>query len=88
MKIFIGNLSTSADEKGMKNLFTPYGKVNAASIVYDNYTRRSRGCGYVEMDDHLAGASAIARLINMPFMRQSLVVREAESKGFIPGNHY
>jgi RNA recognition motif-containing protein len=64
MKIFIGNLSTSADEKGLTNLFLPYGKVSNAMIVYDNYTHRSRGCGYVDMDDRSAGETAIIHLIN------------------------
>lgn len=88
MKIFIGNLSTSAGEKELGNLFLPYGKVSSVSIVYDENTHRSRGCAYVEMDDRASGSSAIERLNNAPFMHESLIVREAEGKGPGAGSHY
>ena len=76
MKIFIGNLSTSADEAGLKNLFLTYGKVASATIVYDKYTHRSRGFGYVEMEEQSEALSAINRLNNTFFVKQSIVVRE------------
>ena len=76
MKIFIGNLSTSADETGLKNLFLTFGKVSSATIVYDKYTHRSRGFGYVEMEDQSEALSAINRLNNTFFVKQSIVVRE------------
>ena len=76
MKIFIGNLSTSADEAGLKNLFLAFGKVSSATIVYDKYTHRSRGFGYVEMEEQSEALSAINRLNNTFFVKQSIVVRE------------
>ncbi len=81
MKIFIGNLNTTADEKSLKGLFMPYGVVTSSTIAYDGYTRRCRGYGYVEIESFTDGQSAIARLNNTIFMKQSIIVREAESKG-------
>ena len=76
MKIFIGNLSTSAGEAELKGLFQLHGKVSSATIVYDKYTHRSRGFGYIEMEEQSEALSAIAKLNNTFFVKQSIVVRE------------
>ena len=50
-KLYIGNLPWRATEAELKEFFSTFGKVQSASIVTDRDTGRSRGFGFVEMDD-------------------------------------
>ena len=62
MNIYVANLSFDVQDEDMKNLFTPYGDVSSAKIIVDKVTGRSRGFGFVEMDNDAAGRKAIAEL--------------------------
>lgn len=50
-KLYVGNLPWGASEEGIKDLFSQYGQVNSVSIITDRETGRSRGYGFVEMED-------------------------------------
>ena len=50
-KLYVGNLPWRATEAELKDFFGTFGKVRTASIVTDRDTGRSRGFGFVEMDD-------------------------------------
>ncbi len=50
-KLYVGNLAWRATEAELKELFGSFGKVLSVSIVTDRDTGRSRGFGFVEMDD-------------------------------------
>ena len=50
-KLYVGNLPWRATEAELKELFGSFGKVLSVSIVTDRDTGRSRGFGFVEMDD-------------------------------------
>ena len=50
-KLYVGNLAWRATEAELKDLFGSFGKVLSVSIVTDRDTGRSRGFGFVEMDD-------------------------------------
>jgi RNA recognition motif-containing protein len=50
-KLYVGNLAWRATEAELKDLFSSFGKVLSVSIVTDRDTGRSRGFGFVEMDD-------------------------------------
>ena len=50
-KLYVGNLPWRATEAGLKEVFGSFGKVLSVSIVTDRDTGRSRGFGFVEMDD-------------------------------------
>jgi RNA recognition motif-containing protein len=50
-KLYVGNLPWRATEAELKDFFATFGKVRSASIVIDRDTGRSRGFGFVEMDD-------------------------------------
>ncbi len=80
MKVFIGNLSFQAGEPEVKRLFSKFGEVKSVKVATDNYTRRSRGFAYVEMQEREAGLKAIDKLHNSFFMRKSLLVNEANDK--------
>ncbi len=61
-KIYVGNLSFNATESELRDAFGAHGEVLSVSIVMDRDTGRSRGFGFVEMDD--AGADAAISALN------------------------
>ncbi len=80
MNIFVGNLSPETTEQNLQTLFSSYGEVKAVRIMLDNYTRRSRCFGFVEMIEKTHAEKAIEQLHNTSFQQKSLVVNEAKPK--------
>ncbi len=80
MKIFVGNLSFSATEEGLRSLFARYGNVASVNVIRDRYTGESRGFGFVEMGGALEGRNAIASLNRTDFEGRRLNVNEARPK--------
>ena len=62
MNIFVGNLSFTATEHDLRQLFEPYGAVDKINIITDRDTGRSKGFGFVEMPDSAAAKAAIQGL--------------------------
>jgi RNA recognition motif-containing protein len=81
MKLFVGNLSWDATEEALQELFAQHGKVVSVRIVQDAYTGRSRGFGFVEMEDENAGNSAVAQLNESQFLGRPLRVSQARQEG-------
>ena len=78
-KIYIGNLPWSVSESELNDMFAKFGAVESAAVVTDRETGRSRGFGFVEMDD--AGAdAAIAALNGIEHQGRQLRVNEAQDK--------
>lgn len=50
-KLYIGGVSYSTTNDGLKDAFAKFGNVVSAQIMMDRETGRSRGFGFVEMDD-------------------------------------
>ena len=79
MNIYVGNLSWSTTDADLKSLFSQYGEVTSAQVIEDRATGRSRGFGFVEMDD--AGAQqAIQALNGNDFQGRPLKVNEAQPR--------
>jgi RNA recognition motif-containing protein len=55
--IYVGNLPFSATETDVRDMFEQYGTVHSAKVITDRETGRSRGFGFVEMDDNEAQAA-------------------------------
>lgn len=49
MNIYVGNLSISSTEEGLKQLFEQFGSVSTVKIITDKFTGSSRGFAFVEM---------------------------------------
>lgn len=79
MNIYVGNLSYRMTEAELKDTFSPFGEVKRAKIVRDRETDRSKGFGFVEMDD-VAGAKAIEALNDKEIGGRTLRVNEARPK--------
>jgi RNA recognition motif-containing protein len=79
-KIYVGNLPWSTGESDLKDLFARFGKVHSAAVITDRETGRSRGFGFIEMDDADA-ENAIAQLNGREFGQRTLRVNEAQDRG-------
>lgn len=78
-KLYIGNLPWRCSEQELEEVFAAVGTVQSVAIITDRETGRSRGFGFVEMDD--AGArAAIERLNGRDFQGRPLRVSEAQER--------
>src|SRR2546426_9115020 len=50
-KLYVGNLSFETTEGELRELFGPAGSVETVRIITDRDTGRSKGFGFVEMQD-------------------------------------
>ncbi|MEI7450208.1 MAG: RNA-binding protein [Desulfomonile sp.] len=80
IKIYVGNLSFDSSEGELKGLFETYGAVDSAKIIVDQFTNRSRGFGFIEMENREEGLKAIQGLDSKDLGGRSLKVNEARPK--------
>jgi cold-inducible RNA-binding protein len=80
INIYVGNLSFNATEADLRTAFEAHGQVNRASIVTDRDTGRSRGFGFVEMEDRNAGLKAIESLNGKTIAGREVTVNEARPR--------
>ncbi|NTW13683.1 MAG: RNA-binding protein [Candidatus Moranbacteria bacterium] len=50
-KLYIGNLSYGTTEESLRSAFSQAGSVVSVAVIMDKMTGRSRGFGFVEMED-------------------------------------
>ena len=79
-KLFVGSLPWSVDDNTLQSVFEPHGQVVSAKVVTDRETGRSRGFGFVEMQDSTAANNAIQALNNSELNGRSIVVNEAKPR--------
>ncbi len=77
MNIYIGNISHSSTEDGLKKLFEQFGAVSTAKIIKDKFTGNSRGFAFIEMASADEAKRAIESLNGVEFEGRTLRVNEA-----------
>jgi cold-inducible RNA-binding protein len=60
-KVFVGNLSFQTTDNDLNDLFAQFGEVESVSIITDRDTGRSKGFGFVAMNDESAEKAISAR---------------------------
>ncbi|MGN6249098.1 MAG: RNA recognition motif domain-containing protein [Ginsengibacter sp.] len=80
MNIYVGNLSWSMTDEDLNNLFSQYGTVSSAKILKEKNTGRSKGFGFVEMEDEDAAKTAIATLNESEVQGRKLIVNESQPR--------
>jgi RNA recognition motif-containing protein len=78
-KLYVGNLAWSVDDSELEALFTALGTVHSARVITDRDTGRSRGFGFVELDDD-AASQAIEELNGKDVDGRQLKINEAIDK--------
>ncbi|MEW4455119.1 RNA-binding protein [Bremerella sp. JC817] len=84
-KLYVGNLPYTYTGSDLENLFGQYGTVAYVSVISDRETGRSRGFGFVEMDNDQDATSAIDALNGFDCEGRKLVVNEAREREGRPG---
>ena len=78
-KVYVGNLSFSATEEDVRDLFSEFGDVESVAMINDRDTGRFRGFCFVEMAPPAADA-AIAALDGKEVGGRNLRVNEARPR--------
>jgi RNA recognition motif-containing protein len=79
-KIYVGNLPWSTTEAELEQMFAEHGSVESVRIITDRETGRSRGFGFVEMNDGDAD-TAMQALDGRDMGGRALRVNEAQERG-------
>jgi RNA recognition motif-containing protein len=85
-KLYVGNLPYSMTDEDLKELFAQSGAVESAVVITDKMSRRSKGFGFVEMENDSEAQGAIDSLNGKEVEGRALVVNEARPKEFKPRN--
>jgi RNA recognition motif-containing protein len=80
MKLYVGNLSYEMTNASLEGLFAPFGEVRSAQVIMDRDTGRSKGFGFVEMENDNAARTAIAELNEKDCGGRPLTVNEAKPR--------
>ncbi len=80
MNIYVGNLSYETTSAQLTDLFSSHGDVSSARVITDRETQRSKGFGFVEMDDDAAAQAAIDALNEQEVNGRALRINEAKPR--------
>lgn len=80
-KLFVGSLPWAVNDDQLKAAFEPHGTVVSAKVITDRQTGRSRGFGFVEMENESDASQAIQALNGSELSGRNIVVSEAKPKG-------
>lgn len=89
-KLFVGKLSFNTTDDSLLALFTQHGKVVSARVATDRDTGKSKGFGFVEMEDQAEAQAAINALDGQTFEDRNIVVNVARPREDRPqsGNNF
>jgi|SRR5690606_10207371 len=80
MNIFVGSLPFSMEEADLRESFEAYGAVSSVKIITDKFTGRSKGFGFVEMQNDDEAQKAIDELNGASYQGRTIVVNKSEPK--------
>ena len=90
MKLYVGNLPFSVDEEKLKELFKNY-EPQEVNLIIDKFSKRSKGFGFVEIEDQEAAKKAISEMNGKDIEGRELKVSEAkpqEERSERPRNNF
>jgi RNA recognition motif-containing protein len=79
-KLYVGNLSYGVSDSALEQLFSQFGTVQSAQVIQDRATGRSKGFGFVEMDNDSQAQAAIEGLHEREVDGRRLTVNEARPR--------
>ena len=80
MNIYVGNLDYEVNEDDLKSVFEEYGSVSEVKIIKATYSERSKGFGFITMNDSAEAQKAINELNGATLENREMVVNEAREK--------
>jgi cold-inducible RNA-binding protein len=76
-KLYVGNLPYSTNDRSLADAFSKYGNVLSASVITDKMSGRSKGFGFVELEDDSQAQTAISEMNGMDMDGRKLNVSVA-----------
>ena len=80
MNIYVGNLDYEVDEQQLADLFEAHGAVSEVKIITDKYSGRSKGFGFVTMENQDEAKKAIQELNGAMLENREITVNEARPR--------
>ena len=80
MNIYVGNLDYKVNEKDLDDIFSEYGTVSSAKVIMDKINGRSKGFGFVEMENQDEANKAIKELNGATYENREITVNEAKPR--------
>ncbi len=87
MNIYVGNLSYDTDEHSLRKVFEKYGSVDSVNIIFDKFSGRSKGFGFIEMPDNSEAQKAIDELDGQDLDGRNIKVNQAKPREERGGGH-
>ena len=87
MNIYVGNLDFKVNENDLENLFEEYGETSSVKIITDKYSGRSKGFGFVIMEDQDKAKRAIEELNGVNLKNREITVNEARPRKEYSNNY-
>lgn len=79
-KLFVGGIPYGLSSSQLEELFSKYGKVLSANVIIDRMTNRSKGFGFVEMEDDDEADKAMNALNGSDVDGRKIAVNEAKPR--------
>lgn len=79
-KVYCGNLGYGVTNADLEGLFAEFGTVRSAEVIMDRDTGRSKGFGFVEMENAADAQKAIQNLNDSEHEGRPLKVNEAKPR--------
>ncbi len=76
-KLFVGNLSYNMTDDQLNAVFAPFGTIVSANIVFDKFSHRSKGFGFVEFETEDQAKAAMEALDGTEQEGRNMAVKEA-----------
>ena len=80
MTIYVGNIAYTMTIEELKELFVVYGNVTNVKIIVDKQTGKSKGYGFVEMEDDEGAEKAIHAINDTQVNGRNIKVNNAHRK--------
>ena len=80
MNIFVAKLNYDTQSEDLRETFESFGEVSSANVITDKFSGRSRGFGFVEMDNDEEAMAAIQKLNDSELHGRTIVVKKAEPR--------
>ena len=80
MTLYVGNIPYAVKEEELKEVFQEYGTVVSIKIITDKYTGRSKGFGFVELENDDQEEIAVKECNRRELHERNLVVAKAHSR--------
>ena len=80
MNLFVARLNSSTTGDNLQEIFSQYGEVSSAKVIFDRETGNSKGFGFVEMPNDDEATEAINALNDSELDGKQIVVKQANPR--------